>query len=90
MKLTRVEGADIVYNDHDDWERIEGEVIDTSRWSIHYEGVFKHKPSGKHYSLCWSVGATETQDEGPFDYDDPEPVEVVKKEVTVTKWVPVE
>lgn len=42
-------------------------IIDTSRWSIHYERVFKH--DGKFYRTYYSVGATESQDESPYEYE---------------------
>ena len=72
MQETAIENA--VYNE------IEG----TRRWSINYYMVFPFE--GKFYSARYSVGATESQDERPFEYDDdqiecPEvhEVEVVKK-----------
>ena len=91
MKLTQEEGRMIVYGDHKDWEAVKGtkQITEHTRWSICYEGVFLHKPTGKHYELYWSIGATEQQDEQPFEYDDPTPIEVEKKTVEVEKWVPV-
>ena len=62
------------------------ELIDTSRWSIHYSIVFAHE--GKFYKTSYSVGATESQDESPWEYqDEVECTEVEAKEVTVTTWV---
>ncbi len=91
MNLTQDEGRLVIYDDHEDFEVVKGtkHIIDQSRWYIVSEGVFLHKPSGKHYMLEWSVGATESQDESPFEYSDPKPIEVEPKEITVTKWVPV-
>jgi hypothetical protein len=86
MKLTKEEGRDIVWNDHEDWEEIESETDGNNRWSIFHTGVFKHKPSGKFYSLNWSVGATETQDQQAFEYEDPKPVEVKQVEKVVKVW----
>lgn len=88
MKLTAEEARWMVCDDHDDFEAIEENITDTSRWSIHYEGIFKHTPTGKYYSVDWSVGATEQQDERAFEYDtEVELTEVEQVEVTVTKWV---
>lgn len=92
MKLTGKEARDIVWGDSDDWEEVINTVraIDKSRWSIEKEGVFLHKPSNKYYKFYWQVGATEMQDEQPFEYEDEvEPVEVELKEVIVQKWIPV-
>lgn len=90
MKLTSEEGREIIWDDHDDWSSVEEEIIDSRRWSNRYLGVFRHKPSGKFYQMSWSVGATEQQDEQPFEYEVPEPIEVVQEEVKVLKWVEAE
>lgn len=60
-------------------------IVDTSRWNIHYYMVFKHE--GKLYGVYFSRGATEMQDEQPFEYDGDEiecdEVEAVQKTITV-------
>jgi predicted nuclease of restriction endonuclease-like RecB superfamily len=64
------------------------EITDTSRWSIHHKIVFQH--DGKFYSIHYSEGATEMQDESPWEYEeDVDCTEVELKEVKVMKWVPV-
>lgn len=69
---------------------IEDNVIGNSRWSIYHEIVFQDR-DGKFYQTCYSVGATEYQEEGPWD-DEPVVVctQVEKREVVVEKWMPVE
>jgi len=90
MKLLSDEARDVVWGDHEDWEKVESEVVDNNRWSIIHEGVFKHIPTGKNYKVDWCVGATEMQDEKPFEYEDEvEFVEVEQKPVTVMRWVTV-
>lgn len=70
------------------YNAIEDEIVGTSRWSIHHEIVFQDK-DGKFYQTCYSEGATECQEEKPWEY---KPVvvctEVEKKDVVVEKWVP--
>lgn len=90
MKLKKEEARDIVWGDHEDWETIATEITDTGRWSIQKRGVFRHIPTGKYYQLWWSVGATEYQDEKPFEYTDPEPVEVHEVERVIKVWKPVQ
>lgn len=64
-------------------------IIDTGRWSIYHEIVFADK--GKFYMTTYSEGATECQDERPWEYEDEiECTEVELREVKVKKWVPVE
>jgi hypothetical protein len=65
---------------------VSDEIVDNSRWSIIHELIFSH--DGHFYRTTYSVGATEQQDEGPWEYDDlVDCVEVVEKEVMVKKWV---
>jgi len=68
-------------------EYVYNKVIDTSRWSTHYEQVFKL--GGKYFMTHYSEGATEMQFESPYEYEGEwvEVIEVVPKEVTVTKYV---
>ena len=89
MKVTVEEARNIAWDDSADFRMVEESVYDTSRWSIHKTGICEHIETNKFYELSWSVGATESQDEGPFEYEsgDIELYEVVQKEVTVTKWV---
>lgn len=86
MELTAEEGRAILWGDHEDWVSIEEDIVDTTRWSNIYEGIFQHIPSQKYYKMWWSVGATESQDEQPFEYDDPAPVEVHEVEKLVKVW----
>jgi len=88
MKLTAEEAREIVWGDHEDWREVESTIIDQTRWEVIREGVFKHIPTDKHYSVCWGIGATEQQDTGPFEYEkEVEFEEVVQKEVVVKQWV---
>lgn len=72
-----------------DLKLIEDEITDNGRWSIHHEMVFQDVSTGKFYLTHYSIGATEQQDERPFEYDGDEIVcqEVVPKEVTVITYV---
>lgn len=71
------------------WRAIEDEVVGNSRWSVQHSIIFEYQ--GKFYSTSYSVGATEMQDERPWEYEDTvDCYEVVKKPVTVEKWVEVE
>lgn len=68
---------------------IEDTIVETTRWSIIHEIVFEHE--GKFYSAVYSVGATEIQDESPWEYEDEvECTEVEKKLVQVEQWFPVQ
>lgn len=68
------------------FEEVYDNIIDHSRWSIGYEKVFKHE--GKFYITYYSRGATEYQDESPYEYDgdEIECAEVVPVEKVVTVY----
>ena len=72
------------------FEMVQSELVDTSRWSNIHEVVYKDLDSGKFYSSTYSVGATECQDERPYenDGDEIEFAEVVPKEVIKIEYVP--
>lgn len=91
---------DIAYGcdgDHaEDWEeygddvfakQVYDRICDTSRWSEHHEQVFSI--GDRFFMTYYSVGATEMQDESPYEYESEwvEVTEVVPKQVTVTKYV---
>jgi len=89
--LSPEEARSVVYQDHEDFELVQTTIVDKTRWSVIYHGVYKHLPTNKFYSVDWSVGATEQQDESPFEYDkEVEFIEVEPREVTVIKWIPCE
>ena len=71
-----------------DCDLVHEEIIDTTRWSIIKEIVFKDK-DGKYYQTTYSKGATECQDESPWEYEDEiECIEVELREVKIMKWCP--
>lgn len=71
------------------YSAIERQIIDKTRWSVVYEIVFEK--DGRFYQTDYSVGATESQDEGPWEYDGDEIacVEVHKVQKMVTVWEPI-
>jgi hypothetical protein len=78
---------EVLWEDAEGFEIIENEIYDTSRWSTWHNLIFKHED--KFYETQYSQGATESQDEIPWEYDGPE-IEcylVEPKEVTTIKYV---
>ena len=56
---------DLLWEDVNDGEVVEDKIIETSRWSVLHDMVFKYE--GKFYIAPYSVGATEQQDEASFE-----------------------
>jgi hypothetical protein len=69
----------VLFGEDPNTKIIENNIVDTTRWSIIHELVFSIE--GKYYKTDYSEGATECQDERPWEYD---------KEVECTEVHPVE
>jgi hypothetical protein len=85
---------DLLREDIEDFENlpieiVEDEVYDNGRWTVHHRLIFSH--GNKHYQVDYQRGSTEYQDERPFEYDSNDIVCILveKKEVTVTRFMPV-
>ena len=79
----------VLYRDHPTAKIIRNEMYDTSRWSIYYELIFEL--DGKLYQTTYSRGATECQDEQPWEYgSDVECTEVEEYETVIKDYRPVE
>lgn len=84
MKIPKAEMLDIL----DTPNVLEDTLIGSGRWSVHHRIVFKYQD--KFYQTTYSVGATEYQNEGPWEYeDDIECQEVRQVEKLVKVWEPV-
>lgn len=76
---------DVVYGDAEGAKVISDTIYETSRWSVLHELIFEYE--GKIYRTGYSEGATEMQDESPFEYDTTvECDEVEAREVLVTQY----
>ena len=71
-------------------ELVSDTLVDTTRWSLIHEVIFKK--DDKFFKTSYSIGATESQYESPWEYGDGEVVEVTPVEVTTTEYreVPVD
>jgi hypothetical protein len=71
MKFPKKDLKDLAYDDaSEEYTNIENGIIDNGRWTIYHRQVFFHHPTGKHYVTTYGVGATESQDEHPYEYED--------------------
>lgn len=83
--------AIIKWDDHEEVEFFEEvtkeEFSDQSRWSTFYYQVWKDTRDGTFWSIVWSRGSTEYQDNGPEDviFEQVEPKEVTRIEYVAVK-----
>ena len=87
MKFKKEVLQAIVYDDCINADKVEDIITGTTRWSILHVMIFEYK--GKFYRSEYAEGATEMQDERPFEIaaDKIECPEVKQKEVMIKKWV---
>jgi hypothetical protein len=85
--IVKVFSKDYLRNELDlPYNHIKDDVIGNDRWSVHHEIIFKDED--KFYKTYYSVGATECQDESPWEYEDNvECTEVELKQIMVEAWV---
>jgi hypothetical protein len=88
MELTfnREDAKEIIYGDNEDFEIIQEEITSVDRWTYNTHVIVKQVSTGKYFSSNYSQGNTENQDSSPYEYDDPDFIEVVPYETTVTKY----
>lgn len=85
IKLPKQVLINILWENHDTAEVLQDTIVGTSRWSERHEIVFKYNDAT--YITHYSCGATENQDESPFEYANDE-VECYEAElVNQPKWV---
>lgn len=72
----------------DEGEIVSDTITDTGRWSVHHELIFKL--DDKVWRTRYSVGATESQDESPWEYEaEVSCQQVIAVEKLVTVWADV-
>lgn len=76
---------EIIWGDNPDFEILEERQTGSSRWSIHYRTILKRK-DGKFFEVKYSKGATECQEERPFEYTKAEFTEVFPVEKVITVY----
>lgn len=64
--LRELSGMD-VGEEWGDWKSIINDMVDTTRWSIQYYQIFEYQ--GVTYETSYQRGATENQDEQPYEYE---------------------
>ncbi len=84
--LTKEQAKEIIYEDSDEYNVIEDEIDDTSRWSENHSIVIQRISDGKFFADTYSKGLTESQDERPYDNSDPDFVEVFPVERTIISY----
>lgn len=91
-KFPKEELLGLLDGDTEYLEEISNRPIDTGRWSVQHRLIFKDTRDGTFWDVGYQVGATESQDESPWEYDGDEIdcVQVEPVQVITTKYRPVQ
>ncbi|MBU8921732.1 MAG: hypothetical protein KOO63_07930 [Bacteroidales bacterium] len=68
MKTTEEEAQAMLYGDNDDFEIILDELEELDRWSATSRLIVRQMSTDKFFETYYSQGATEQQDQAPFEY----------------------
>lgn len=86
LKLTAEEAQALIYGDNPNYKVIVDEINDHRRWSVRHRIVIQRISDGRFFADGYSRGATELQDEGPWQYDKPDFNEVFPIEKMVIEY----
>lgn len=84
--LSTEEAQAIALGDSSDFSTISNETVDTRRWVTCHEILVKRVSDGKLFESYYEQGATEMQDQSPYEYDEPKFREVFKTQEVKTVY----
>ena len=85
LNLTKREARDILDEGPTNYTIVQDHPVSHGRWDVMHELVIRRISDGRYFKDIYYVGATESQDESPWEYTKPNFVEVfpVEKMVVV-------
>jgi len=85
LEVPAEQAREMVWGDSEEGELIEERITGTSRWSVNKSAIILYQD--KYWKVQYSIGATEQQDERPFeDVQYAKFVEVERVPVTTYAW----
>jgi len=85
--LTQEEAQDLAGDGLKGFEVIQKEIVGKSRWCDEYEIVVKRLSDGKFFRDGYRRGSTESQEEFPYEYTEPNFTEVFPKEKVIIEYI---
>lgn len=83
LKVTKEQANELIWGDLEGFSLVEDTITDTSRWSVYHRLVIKRESDSKLFADNYGIGATEYQDERPWQDDEPAFEEVFPVEKTI-------
>ena len=76
ITFTRERASNILDGNDEGYRVIRDTIVDTRRWSIDNELIIQRVEDNRFFRGYYSVGATESQDESPWENSEPDFEEV--------------
>lgn len=86
LALTKEQARDIIWGSNKDFIEIQDDIVEHRRWSVVHEIIVQRKSDGKYFKDNYNTGATENQDERPYEYTEPNFTEVFPVTKTYTDY----
>lgn len=89
LDITTEDAQALASKDYDEsiYNVISDDILGKTRWSYQRRLVVQTISDGRFWASVYSIGATESQDESPYEYGKPEFIEVFPVTKTVTVYV---
>ena len=86
LKIEQEVAQGLAYGDYDNtiYDVISNKIVSKGRWTYRSELIIKTIADGRLWKSFYNQGATESQDESPYEYGEPKFKEVFPKQVEVT------
>lgn len=86
LEITKEDARELVWGGLAGFEVVKDDITGTRRWSEDHRIVVRRKSDDKLFIGTYSQGLTESQDESPFEYSDPDFEEAEAYETVVVKY----
>ncbi len=87
LALTRGQACDLMDGDDPAYKVVSDKIIDHGRWAVVHWLIIQRVSDGRFFSDSYGVGATESQEEGPWEYSEPDFREVFPQEKVTIDYV---
>jgi hypothetical protein len=86
LNFTKKQARNLLYGGDSTYRIIRNEIVDHRSWSVDHDLIIQNVDDNRFYRGYYSVGATESQDESPWEYDEPVFIEVFPVEKVVIEY----
>ncbi len=87
LKLTSEQGQAIIYGRDSNFVTTHKKIVGKRRWVLVYEIVVQRKSDGKYFKDVYDIGATENEEQAPYEFSEPNFIEVEPVETTIIEYI---